>query len=295
MESELLTELDRDGIVRLPDLLSERQLRDMQTAFAARLRRMRWNDTEGYEKTERYRHMVQDVLTLAQGFVDLALHPVVQAILRTYIGPGYQLVEAKGWQSLPTRGDFHGWHGDEWYDQTIVGDIPREVKMAVYLTDVKTGAFHYVRRSHRQRAPHILRTAEVAAIPRDRVVEMTGPAGAAFLFDTTGIHRQGMPILEPREAVFLSYRDPAVPLSVEDREGYRYYPLLLSAAFLGGLSEEECRVLGFGDKRHYQHAFARGSSHTFFEQASRVGLEATLRVQPTVRRIFDKLRRRAAR
>ena len=57
----------------IPDLLTRAQLQDMQRAFAARLKRLRWNDVDGFEMTERYRHMVQDVLTLDQGFVDAAL------------------------------------------------------------------------------------------------------------------------------------------------------------------------------------------------------------------------------
>ena len=50
----------------------------MQAAFNARLQGMRWNNQDGYERSERMRLMVQDVLTLSQGFVDLALHPVMQ-------------------------------------------------------------------------------------------------------------------------------------------------------------------------------------------------------------------------
>ena len=41
----------------------------------------------------------QDVT--AQGFVDVALHPLVQAVVRAYVGPDYALCEAKGWRSLP--------------------------------------------------------------------------------------------------------------------------------------------------------------------------------------------------
>src|SRR5438128_811411 len=71
----LFAELDADGIVVLPNLLSAEHLRGMQKAFDTRLRRMRWNNFDGYHKTELYRHMVEDVLILDQGFVDLALHP----------------------------------------------------------------------------------------------------------------------------------------------------------------------------------------------------------------------------
>ena len=91
---QLLGQLERDGIVLLPDLLTREQLAGMQAGFARRLRRLRWNDHDGYEKTERYRHMVQDVLTLGQGFVDTALHPLVTEVIRRYVGDRFELVEA---------------------------------------------------------------------------------------------------------------------------------------------------------------------------------------------------------
>ena len=110
----LVSELEANGIVVLPNLLSAEQLRDMQKAFAVKLRRMRWNNIDGYYKSEIYRHMVADVLTLDQGFVDLALHPLVKDILNSFMGTNYELTEAKGWKSLPTTRDFHGWHSDAW-------------------------------------------------------------------------------------------------------------------------------------------------------------------------------------
>ena len=217
MSNLLLRQLEADGIAPLPHLLSPERLAAMRTAFEARLRRLRWNDIEGYSKTEPYRHMVHDVLTLAPGFVDLALQPAVTEAVRAYVGDGFALVEAKGWRSLPTRKDFHGWHGDAWYDQERAREtIPREIKLAVYLTDVRTGAFQYIKGTHGLQAPRPVKPHEVRDVPRERIVEMTGPAGTAFLFDTSGTHRQSVPILEPRHAVFYNYHDPAVPLQRED-------------------------------------------------------------------------------
>ncbi len=106
----LTVELETNGIVVLPNLLSSEQLRGMQQAFEARLRRVRWNNFDGYVKTERFRHMIEDVLLLDQAFLDLALHPLVKQLLNRYLGADYELTEAKGWKSLPTRRDFHGWH-----------------------------------------------------------------------------------------------------------------------------------------------------------------------------------------
>jgi hypothetical protein len=256
----LLAELETEGIVLLPNLLSGEQLRGMQLAFEARLQRLRWNNFDGYHKTEPYRHMVEDVLLLDQGFVDLALHPLVKRILNGALGDAYELTEAKGWKSIPTRRDFHGWHGDAWYDQKTVQDIPREVKLALYLTEVRSGAFNYIRGSHRKQHPRPVRNPEVKNVPASQILELAGPAGTAFLFDTSGIHRQGVPMLEPRRAIFYNYHDPSVPLQKEDVDYYRYHPLLLNAAFLGNLTSEDKRILGFGNQTNFLPAFERRNS-----------------------------------
>jgi hypothetical protein len=267
MTSRLAKELEHHGIVVIPDVLKPDQLRGMQESFAARLSRQRWNATEGYSKTEPYRHMIEDVLLLHQGFLDAALDPRVTGALREYVGPDFQLVEAKGWQSNPTTYDFQRWHGDAWYDQARVRHIPRQVKLAVYLTDVKSGAFKYIKGSHGREAPRGFRPEEVQDAPPDQIVECLAAAGTGILFDTSGIHRQSIPILEKRRAVFYCYHDPAVPLQQEDVDYYRYHPMLLNAAFLGNLTEEDKRVLGFGDKRNYQENHVRKTGHRGYHAA----------------------------
>jgi hypothetical protein len=288
----LAEELHTTGITRLPALVSAETLRDMQTAFAARLGRLRWNDNDGYERTERHRFMVQDVLTLAQGFVDIALHPLVKETLRSYLDGPFELVEAKGWKSLPTNKDFHGWHGDSWYDQEKVTDrIPREVKLGFYLTDVHSGAFQFIKGSHRQVVPRHYKKHEVPNLPIEKTIEMTGPAGTAFLFDTSGIHRQAIPILEPRQAVFLNYHDPDVPLQREDIDYYRYHPLLLNAAFLGNLTEEDYRILGFGNKTNYLPAFQRRSTHGGFQALMGTAYTTKLYAGELSNRVVSNLKR----
>jgi hypothetical protein len=294
MPHDLTSQLDRDGIVLLPQLVTSPQLQGMQQAFEARLRHMAWNDTLGYERTEMYRHMIQDVLILDQGFINVALHPLVLQVLKEYLGPQFQLVETKGWRSLPTRKDFHGWHGDAWYDQKVVSSIPREVKLGFYLTDVRSGAFNYIKGSHRKQHPRLIPNRDLTHISQDMIVEARGPAGSAFMFDTSGIHRQAMPVLEQRQAVFLNYHDPAIPLQQEDIEYYRYHPLLLNAAFLDNLTMEDQRVLGFGDKRNYQHGFERRRRHPLLEAMNRSLIEASLHVSQALyypRRAFVKARR----
>jgi len=287
----LISELEADGIVKLPNLLSAEQLRGMQKAFAVKLRRMRWNSIDGYYKNEIYRHMVADVLLLDQGFVDLALHPLVKDILNAYMGTSYELTEAKGWKSLPTTRDFHGWHADEWYDQTSASEIHREIKLCLYLTDVRSGAFNYIKGSHRQQHPHILKRHEVDDLPASRLIELTGPAGTAFLFDTSGTHRQAAPILEPRQAIFLCYHDPQVRLQQEDVAYYRYHPLLLNAAFLGNLSAEDQRILGFGNKTNFQPAFEQAARTPIGYKTVSAVINAQLRIENLTERINARLRR----
>jgi phytanoyl-CoA dioxygenase PhyH len=291
MIDKIVAALEHDGVVPLPTLFSAEQLAAMQQAFNARLRQLRWNNINGYEKTEPHRHMVEDVLTLEQGFVDVAVHPMVKQVLQRYLGR-YALVEARGWRSLPTKRDFHGWHGDEWYDQQQVSkEIPKEVKLGFYLTDVRSGAFNYIRGTHRKHHPRRIRTADLPAVPASQIAELTGPAGTAFLFDTSGIHRQGVPMLEPRHVVFLNYHDPKVPLQKEDVESYRYHPLLLNAAFLGNLSEEDRLILGFGDKTNYRPAFAHGARYEGMHRALSRIHDANLRLQDLRVRFVARMNR----
>lgn len=280
---DLATVLESDGIVMLPNLVTAEQLTSMQRAFETRLGRLRWNNFEGYQKTEPYRHMVEDVLLLDQGFVDVAIHPLVKQVLDRYLGQRYELTEAKGWKSLPTKRDFHGWHGDAWYDQTVAQEIHKEVKLAMYLTDVKSGAFNFVKGSHRKQHPRAVRNSELT-VPASQIVELTGRAGTAFLFDTSGIHRQGVPILEERHAIFYNYHDPNVALQDEDVAYYRYHPLLLNAAFLGGLLEEDQRILGFGNKTNFRPAFERRERPPVLYRA----LCATLGVHLSLRNLLER-------
>ena len=287
----LFSQLDRDGLVVLPELLSPATLRAMQQAFSARLQRVRWNNFEGYQKTEPYRHLVEDVLTLDQGFVDLVLHPLVTEVLNRYLGEEYELTEAKGWKSLPTKRDFHGWHGDAWYDQRVGDTIHREVKLAIYLSDVRSGGLNYIKGSHQKQHPRIVKNDEVAGISSEQILDVTGPAGTAILFDTSGIHRQGVPMLEERQACFFNYHDPNIKLQREDIDYYRYHPLILNAALLGNLSDEDQRILGFGNKLNFRPAFARIGQPSILYRLLSAGYDAEVALKHLSGRISMRLRR----
>lgn len=287
----VFSRLQQDGVAVLPGLVSPEILRAMQEAFGARLKRMRWNNFDGYEKIEPYRHLVEDVLTLDQGFVDLVLHPLVKEVLNSYLGDEYELTEAKGWKSLPTKRDFHGWHGDAWYDQSGSETIHREVKLAIYLSDVRSGGLNYIKGSQQKQHPCIVKNSELSDVDSEQVVELTGPAGTAFLFDTSGIHRQGVPMLEERQACFFNYHDPSITLQREDIDYYRYHPLILNAAFLGNLSAEDRRILGFGNKLNFRPAFVRAGQPSIFSRLSSAGYNAEVAIRHLNRRIGIRLRR----
>ncbi len=287
----LFQTLDREGIVVLPSLLRHDKLASMKRAFDVKLRRMRWNNFDGYQRTELYRHMVEDVLLLDQGFVDLALHPLVKIILNRYLGVSYELNEAKGWKSIPTDRDFHGWHGDAWYEQAGAEEIPREVKLALYLTDVRSGAFNYIKGSHRRQHPRPVRNSEVTDLSESQIAEINVPAGTAILFDTSGIHRQGVPMTEARRAIFYNYHDPTVPLQKEDLDYYRYHPLLLNAAFLGDLTGEDKRILGFGNKTNFIPAFERPAHPPALYSIFGATFNLHLHLRDFRERVFARVRR----
>ncbi len=288
--TNILEQLEKDGIAILPGFIQGDALQAMQRAFESRLHHLRWNNVDGYERTERFRQMVENVLLLDQGFVSAAIHPIVKETLGAYIGDRYRLVEAKGWRSLPTRKIFHAWHADSWYDKALVSGLPREVKLGLYLTDVKTGAFRYIKGSHRKYQPRNWRNDEVEALPASDMTVVTGAAGTAFLFDTTGIHGQAWPILEPRHAVFYNYHDLAVPLQQEDVDYNRYHPLLLNAALLGGLTPEDEYILGFGDKTNFIPAYERKPRHETFQACHAKMFGFKLRLDEFVERVVARLR-----
>ena len=289
--NSVLSRLQQEGVAVIQGLVTPEALRSMQQAFAARLQRIRWNNFDGYQKTEPYRHLVEDVLTLDQGFMDLVLHPLVKGVLNSYLGDEYELTEAKGWKSLPTKRDFHGWHGDAWYDQSVSQTIHREVKLAIYLTDVRSGGLNYIKGSHQKQHPRIVKNSEVSEVHAERILNLTGPAGSVILFDTSGIHRQGVPMLEERQACFFNYHDASVVLQREDVDYYRYHPLILNAAFLGNLSAEDRRILGFGNKLNFQPAFVRAGRPSLLGRMLSSGHNAEVALKHLNDRIVMRLRR----
>lgn len=247
-----LEALQRDGIAPLPALLDADALAGLQSAFAGALRHPSFNTWIGFEQNEKYRLLVENLLALHPACIELALHPLVAEVVRRYIGPGVALTEARGWRTIRTRRNFHGWHADAWYAPEAE-TAPREVKLGVYLTDVDTGHFAYLAGTHQpRRAARHWGPSEVAPLLHlERA--MRGPAGTCFLFDTSGVHRQTTPCLSPRDVAFFNFHDPSVPIQAADVAHGRYQPLLLNAGFLPPLNDAEAHMLGFGRARAAPH------------------------------------------
>lgn len=289
---ELYATLVRDGAVVLPPLVDAATLADMKAAFETQLHYLKSNDVDGFTRTELKRRNVENVLVLAQGFVDIGLHPIVTELARRYVGRDFSLCETKGWETLESESDFHGWHGDMWYDKGWAnGTIPREVKLAFYLSDVDNGAFQYIKGTHQKAAPDLLTRQQAQQLPIQDMIEFKGPAGTAVMFDTSGIHRQGVPVLTRRRAVFYNYHDASVPLQQEDVDYYRYHPLTLNAAFLGDLDDERRRILGFGSKARYQPNFTRKPKTPSLNWAHERAIAAQLSLRSLRRRVAAKIKR----
>jgi hypothetical protein len=251
--NSLVEMLERDGLVLIEGLVAPQALSAMQAAFDRVLSQLNWNASRGYHKSDKHRRMVEDILTLDPAFQELALHPRVREVLAAYLGPDYALTEVKGWETVASRTDFHGWHNDAWYDHKLP-NVPREIKLGLYLTDVDSGQFTYIKGTHVNNRHGHWNESQVRPLA-DQIVDVKGKAGTTFLFDTAGIHRQSAPVLKPRRAVFFNYHDPRIPLQSIDVKAYRYHPLVLNAAFLGDLSAEDRRVLGFGNRLTYQPSY----------------------------------------
>jgi hypothetical protein len=243
--ANMFVDLERDGLVVLDGLLGAEDLRHARDTFAAAATRLSWNAQPGFFHTDPYRRMVPDVLRLDEAFVRAATETRVLETCARYVGDQFILPEAKGWRSNATQRDFHGWHNDAWYERSLPA-TPPQVKLAVYLSDVTSGAFEYRLGSHRKHRPRHWTNEEAAA--EGPVRQVMGRAGTAFLFDSSGVHRQATPIATERDAVFLVFHDPTVPLQAEDRVANRYRPLLLDAATLGDLDGEQLRALGVGSR-----------------------------------------------
>lgn len=278
--------LEQDGIVLLGKCVADESVERMQDCYKRALAFPSWNTWIGYEQNEKWRRLVENLLLYDRAFIDLALQSEVMAALSQYIGPDYCMTEARGWETIATKRDFHGWHADAWYAPDYT-PRPREVKLACYLTDVSSGHFQYVKGSHKSNEPARHWPDREVYPMNDRIVNATGPAGTCILFDTAGVHRQSIPVLQPRWVIMYNYHNPDVPLG-NFATGYgRYRPLLLNAALLGGLSSEQQRVLGIGRAAPIENFHPKGRRYPHLHSI----IKGTIRLRMEAQDWVDQLHR----
>ncbi|MBY6188477.1 phytanoyl-CoA dioxygenase family protein [Marinobacter hydrocarbonoclasticus] len=277
--------LHQQGVVRLPTRIPKETLAAMQAQFERQLGQSCFNTSPGFQQNERYRLLLENLLTLAPAFYHPLKDDALMALCRDYLGPAFQMTEARGWQTVRTLRHFHGWHNDAWYDTRHTTRPPRQLKLGIYLTDVDSGEFCYLTGSHKARhTPGHWSAAQVQQMGQ-RIESITGPAGTVFLFDTCGIHRQNSPVLTPRNVVFYTFHDPATPIQALDRRFHRYAPLQLNAACLGSLTLEQQRILGFGDERYAQYQTAPEQRFATLHRAVQWQLKAALTAGDWINRL----------
>lgn len=253
--NEVIQQLEDTGIAVIEDFLPPEVLQQMQNCFDKNLAHPRFNTWSGYQQNEKWRLLLEDLLTLSPSFLYPLYRDDLMEVCREYIGEKFQLTEARGWETIRTTRNFHGWHTDAWYDVNKCETPPPQLKLAIYLTDVKSGEFAYIEQSHKMNhGPGHWNKKQVDEMDLP-INYVKGKAGTAFFFDTSGIHRQNYPVLDPRYVVFYNFHDPAFPIQDLDKSYNRYAPLILNAAFLKNLTQEQERILGFGDERYFQEDF----------------------------------------
>jgi hypothetical protein len=294
-----LEQLETDGILILDGLIPEKQLKDMQRTFNQKLQNLSFNSTSGFQRYEMYRDYVEDLLMVDRSFVKFAVNPEITKIIKGYISEKAVLKECRGWRTRIVKKHFHSWHKDGWYDKKIHHEPPRQLKAVVYLTDVDSGSFAYIKGSHVnvKRDPHILHehyTDEFLKKYEDDKVFATGKAGTVVIFDTAGIHCQSSPNLLPRNAVFYTYHSPEVHIDPSELEYGRYGPLLISNYVIDDtFTVEDLRVLGFFQKEYGSRGTQELTRYPILSSIVRAQLETTIYLHEYVfsnaQRVFNKL------
>ena len=215
-----LAQLRRDGIVRIPDLVSPELLAAMQAEFAGfvdAIERVRaegggekrsyddeehfWTDDLAWISNNAFKHSP----SLARLFCD----PRLTALARSYYGRHAFITRGVAMRYLPLderQNDMFGWHHD-------LED--RRLKALVLLTDLPAAGqvMSYVRGSHVLRHPYrmffrngVPLEACRRALGRLEIFETAGRAGDVFLFDSNGVHRGNRrPDAPTRDTFFVEY------------------------------------------------------------------------------------------
>lgn len=205
--SALAEKLNRKGYVFVENLLENAMIEEMRVYFAGHLTSSPYHPELGKfaapEEAPPGVHVAYfdpDVCLDAPHFLKLANDPRILDCVSQYFGCAPMISYLQAWWSLPTGGSAK--HAENFHRDF---DDLKFCKLFIYLTDVdnQSGPHAFIAGSPvtaklEQRRRYS--DDEVAAEFPDKAdwIEFTGPAGTAFLEDTSGLHKGTPPISKPR-------------------------------------------------------------------------------------------------
>ena len=299
MDTEFhIQQLNNDGIIILHDIIPEILLKNMQRAFEQKLSHITFNSTYGSQRTEMFRHYVEDLLMVDPSFVKFAINPELMKIVRGYISNDVVLKECRGWQTKIVKKHFHSWHKDGWYDKKIYSSPPRQLKVVIYLTDVSSGSFSYIKGTHNsvKSNPDILHehfNDQFLEPYKENKIFALGKAGTVVIFNTAGIHCQNSPNLLPRNAAFYTFHSPEIQIDQSEMEYNRYEPLLISNEFIDDtFTMSDLKMLGFFQKPAASTRAHKLIRYPVLSSIVRAELEATIYMHEYIFSNFKRITNR---
>jgi len=198
--------LGTDGILPLPGLITAEQVADMRAHFEAgrcsdpyRPALGSFRAPGGAPAETHVAYFDNETVAAAPHALSITNDTRILSAVGAVLGAQPTISYMAAWWSLPGRG---GAEHAELFHRDY--DDLRFVKLFVYLTDVDadSGPHAFIRGSHR--TPKLMErrrfsTDEVGAnYPPEDHLELSGPAGTAFLENTFGLHRGIPPRSRPR-------------------------------------------------------------------------------------------------
>lgn len=191
------------------------------------------------------------VFSIKDEFMAFGASDEILRILSSYFNMFCRLLSLDLWYNLPIRGAAQlsqRWHRDP--------DDKKQVKIFLYLRNVDegTGPFCYIPKSHNGGpfAKVLPQTIHASNYPPDSVVEKlfprdqrqvcVGKAGTLIFADTTGFHRGGHAVTEPRLLINSVYMTNAATTLLLKRFGKFYSIPDWRRGPLGSLSEYAIRL-----------------------------------------------------
>ena len=214
-----VSQLERDGILKVSGLVGSEQLAQMQSDFgrlvgrldlARMLFRKRFShyDQEEYWHAEHRSYVTNDALACSAGLLSLCCDPVVIETANHYLHKTSHIKRTYAMRYLPSEAihsNQFGWHHDM---------EDRQLKLMIILTDVEENDQYmtYIRGSHNvfHSYPQFLKNTLDFDYCRTYLsdiesVKTIGRAGDAFFFDSNGMHRGNRSRGRVRDALFIEF------------------------------------------------------------------------------------------